>query len=238
MSNTSNHGFGPLLRAHRERRGITLDALAESIKVNASLLAKLERNDVTRWPPGIYGRALVREYAKSIGLPADDVVRQFLELLSPPAERRDVQLSGQDVGGADATVDLRLTFADASAHTRARTEHRLVGAGGELTFVLVTGCLVALATGLQVWTAIAIVALLWVLATAVLCGHEALYRIPRVDRLSAFLSRSRTTPISRARTSLVSIGKTVVTSSVGSVSDSLIVESDVQADASSPASVH
>ena len=36
----------------------------------------------------------------------------------------------------------------------------------------------------------------------------------------------------------MSIGKTVVTSSVGSVSDSLIVESDVQADPSSPASVH
>ena len=212
MSSTSNHGLGPLLRSHRERRGVTLDALADSMKFKASLLAALERNDVSRWPPGIYGRALVREYAKSIGLPADDVVRQFLELLSPPAERRDVQLSG--------------------------LERRLVGAVGELTFVVVTGCLVALAAGLQVWTAIAIVAPIWVLAVAVLCGHEALYRIPRVDRLSAFLSRARTTPISRARTSLVSIGKTVVTSSVGSVSDSLIVESDVQADASSPASVH
>ena len=162
MSSTSNHGLGPLLRSHRERRGVTLDALAESIKFKASLLAALERNDVSRWPPGIYGRALVREYAKSIGLPADDVVRQFLELLSPPAERRD-QLSGHDVEGADATVHLRLTFADASAQTRARIERRLVGAVGELTFVVVTGCLVALAAGLQVWTAIAIVALMRVL---------------------------------------------------------------------------
>ena len=173
-STNSNDGVGPLLRAHRERQGLTLERLAESIKVKRSLLDDLERNDVSRWPPGIYGRALVREYAKSIGLPAEDVVRRFLDLLSPPAERCDAALTRRDVAVADATPNLRLMLADAPADTRRQFEHRLIGAAGELTFVVATGCLVALATGAPAWTAIAIGALMGLPATALLCGHEKL----------------------------------------------------------------
>ena len=238
MSRNSNHGLGPLLRAHRERQGLTLEALAESIKIKRSLLDDLERNDVSRWPPGIYGRALVREYAKSVGLPADDVVRHFLELLSPPAECCDAARIRRDVAVTDATAELRLTFADATADTRRQIAQRLIGAAGELTFVVVTGCLVALATGLPVWTANAIVALMWLPATAVLCGHEVLYRILRLDRWSIFSTHRRATQISSATASLVSIGKTIASEGTGAAADALFAEPDVQAEPSSPASVH
>jgi transcriptional regulator with XRE-family HTH domain len=237
MSRNSNHGLGPLLRAHRERQGLTLEALAQSIKVNRSLLADLERNDVSRWPPGIYGRALAREYAKSIGLPADDVVRQFLDLLSAPAERCDAALIRRDVAIADTTAELRLTLADASVDTSRQIAQRLVGAAGQLAFVLATGCLLALATGTPMWTANAMVALLWLAATAVLCGHEGLYRILRLDRWSIFSTHSRATRISPATASLA-IGKTVATGSSGAAADALFVEPDVQTEPSSPASIH
>jgi transcriptional regulator with XRE-family HTH domain len=194
MSRNSNHGLGPLLRAHRERQGLTLDALAHSTKVKRSLLDDLERNDVSRWPPGIYGRALVREYAKSIGLPADDVVRQFLELLSP-AEGCDAERVQRDAAIGDATAELRITLANAPVQTRRQIAQRLVGAAGELAFVLATGCLVALATALPMWTAIALVALIWLPATAVLCGHELLYRLLRVDRWRIFSAHPRTTSL-------------------------------------------
>jgi len=151
MSRNSNHGLGPLLRAHRERQGLTVEALAESIKVKRSLLADLERNDVSRWPPGIFGRALVREYAKSIGLPTDDVVRQFLELLAP-AEQGNRSLARCDAAIGDAAPELRLTLANVPVQTSRQIAQRLVGAAGELVFVLVTGGLVALATGLPIWT--------------------------------------------------------------------------------------
>ena len=210
MSRNSNHGLGPLLRAHRERQGLTLEALAESMKVRRSLLNDLERNDVSRWPPGIFGRALVREYAKSLGLPTDDVVRQFLELLSPE-ERCDAALAPSDAAVDHATAEFRLTLANIPDQTSRQIAQRLVGAAGELLFVLVTGGLVALATGLPIWTSNAIVALIWLPAAAVLCGHERLYRTLRVDRWRIFSTHRRTS--------------------------SLIIDPDVQAEPSSSASI-
>ena len=194
MSRNSNHGLGPLLRSHRERQGLALEALAEAMKVRRSLLNDLERNDVSRWPPGIFGRALVREYGKSIGLPADDVVRQFLELLSPE-DRCDVALAPSDAAADRATAAFRLTLANVPAQTSQQIAQRLVGAAGELVFVLVTGGLVALATGLPIWTSTAIVALIWLPTTAVLCGHERLYRTLRVDRWRIFSRHRRTTSL-------------------------------------------
>ena len=238
MSRNSNHGLGSLLRAHRERRGVTLDALAQSIKVSRSLLADLERNDISRWPPGIYGRALVREYAKSIGLPADDVVRQFLDLLTAPAERSDDALQQRDVAIADASDEFRLRLAKAPVQTSRQLAQRLVGGLGELAFVLAIGCLLALRTGMPMWTAIAIVALIWLPATAVLCGHEALYRILRPDRWTIFSTHARATRISPATASLVSIGNTIATASGGAAADTLIVEPDVPAEPSTLASIH
>jgi|SRR5262245_3071570 len=238
MSRNSNHGLGPLLRAHRERQGLTLEALAESIKIKRSLLDDLERNDVSRWPPEIYGRALVREYAKSIGLPADDVVRQFLELLSPAEGCGAEPVRRDDVAVADATAELRLTLANAPVRTGRQIAQRLVGAAGELVFVLATGGLVALATGLPMWTAIAVVALVWLSATAVLCGHAVLHRMLRVDRWSIFSTHPRATRISPARASLVSIGKTIASGSSGAAADALFVEPDAQAEPSSSASIH
>lgn len=237
MSRNSNHGLGPLLRAHRERQGLTLEALAESIKIKRSLLDDLERNDVSRWPPEIYGRALVREYAKSIGLPADDVVRQFLELLGP-AERCDGASVRGDPAIDDATVELRLTLADGPVQTSRQIAQRLVGAAGELVFVLATGGLVALATGLPMWTAIAVVALIWLSATAVLCGHEVLYRMLRVDRWRIFSTRRRATRTSPATVTVASIGKTIASGSSGAAADALFVEPDAQAEPSSLASIH
>jgi transcriptional regulator with XRE-family HTH domain len=237
MSRNSNHGLGPLLRAHRERQGLTLEALAESIKVKRSLLDDLEQNDVSRWPPGIFGRALVREYAKSIGLPTDDIVRQFLELLSPE-ERCDAALAPSDAAVDHATAEFRLTLANIPDQTSRQIAQRLVGAAAELVFVLVTGGLVALATGLPIWTSNAIVALIWVPAAALLCGHEALYRIVRLDRWKVFSTHPRAARISAATASLASIGNTIASASSGAPAEALFVEPETHVDPSGAASVH
>src|SRR5215468_10903922 len=71
--------FGPRLRQERERRQISLTSIAENTKISRSLLEALERDDVSRWPTGIFRRSFVRSYAEAIGLDPDDVVREFLE---------------------------------------------------------------------------------------------------------------------------------------------------------------
>jgi hypothetical protein len=84
----SRETFGPTLKTERDRRGITLQAIADSTKIGVSLLAALERNDLTRWPKGIFRRAFVREYVAALGLPPEAFVEEFSRLFpdSPTAE--------------------------------------------------------------------------------------------------------------------------------------------------------
>jgi transcriptional regulator with XRE-family HTH domain len=78
--------FGARLRAQRERQHIELAAIAEGTKIKASLLEALERDDVSRWPGGVFRRAYIRAYAQAIGLDAESVVREFLALYPDPAD--------------------------------------------------------------------------------------------------------------------------------------------------------
>jgi Helix-turn-helix domain len=88
---SESDAFGPRLRAERERRGISIDTIASVTKVGADLWDGLERNDFSRWPSGIFARAFVRDYARAIGLDADEVVDEFCRLF-PLGDRRGSRL--------------------------------------------------------------------------------------------------------------------------------------------------
>ena len=107
--------FGPRLRRERERRQISLKTIADDTKIGRSLLEALERDDVSRWPTGIFRRAFVRTYAEAIGLNPDEVVREFAERFpdpeapSPkPDEVARVTLPARD--GASDRVEIVLRF--------------------------------------------------------------------------------------------------------------------------------
>lgn len=72
--------FGARLRLQRERRHVALSAIAAETKINLSLLEALERDDLSRWPEGIFRRGYVRAYAQAIGLEPGPVVRELVEL--------------------------------------------------------------------------------------------------------------------------------------------------------------
>ena len=231
MSLKSNPGFGPRLRAHREQRRITLGALAESIKVKASLLEGLERNDVSGWPPGIYRRALVREYAKAIGLPANPILEEFCELFPEPGERHDATVSRHNFATV-ADAELRMTLAEAPTQAP-RLLGRLFGVVGEFAGVLAIGYLAMLISGSAFWTASGLVALVWYPSTAVLRGEVTWYRVLRLQRLKTL--RWSRAHISPAAANLMS----VVTTAVGdSAVDPVILETDVHTPTSASASVH
>jgi cytoskeletal protein RodZ len=75
----STSDFGGKLRQARERRGISLRQIAASTKISTSALEALERNDVSKLPGGIFGRAFVRSYSVEVGLDPDETVKEFLE---------------------------------------------------------------------------------------------------------------------------------------------------------------
>jgi cytoskeletal protein RodZ len=70
--------LGAWLRRERERAGVTLETIAARTKVARTLLEALERNDVSRWPNGIFRRAFIRGYASQIGLDPDYAVALFI----------------------------------------------------------------------------------------------------------------------------------------------------------------
>ena len=78
--------FGSRLRYERERRQIALTSIAESTKIGLALLEGLERDDVARWPSGIFRKSFIRSYAEAIGLDADAIVREFVERYPDPLE--------------------------------------------------------------------------------------------------------------------------------------------------------
>jgi transcriptional regulator with XRE-family HTH domain len=82
----SDEPLGRRLRAERERRRITLESIAANTKISPGLLRALERDDVARWPTGIFRRSFVRAYASAIGLDPDDILQEFLALHPEPID--------------------------------------------------------------------------------------------------------------------------------------------------------
>jgi hypothetical protein len=76
--------FCRALKAVRERKGITLAEIAEATKVPASLFAGLERNDLRRWPKGLFRRSFFRDYVRMIGLPVAETCEEFVRLFPDP----------------------------------------------------------------------------------------------------------------------------------------------------------
>jgi len=105
--------FGAGLRQRREEQQIALSTIAEQTKIKLSLLEGLERDDVSRWPSGIFRRAFVRDYARAIGLQPDAVVREFLDRYPDPPEDVTAALSAQaaaDAAPASAGPPTRLRY--------------------------------------------------------------------------------------------------------------------------------
>lgn len=70
--------FGSTLRAARERKGVALREIANRTKISVAVLEALERNDISRLPGGIFGRAFVRSYAAEVGLDPETTIRDFI----------------------------------------------------------------------------------------------------------------------------------------------------------------
>ena len=74
----TSSGFGGRLRDARERRGVSLRQIANSTKISVGVLEALERNDISKLPGGIFGRAFVRSYAIEVGLDPEATIQDFI----------------------------------------------------------------------------------------------------------------------------------------------------------------
>jgi len=129
----SDELLGRRLRSERERRRITLESIAANTKISVSLLKALERDDVSRWPSGIFRRSFVRSYAEAIGLDADEIVQEFLERHPDPFVVAAAPATDAPPRRNGAATGLRLTLADGPQPFSAG--HLLAGAKSRLSAV-------------------------------------------------------------------------------------------------------
>src|SRR5215510_8037630 len=69
--------FGEELRREREIRGISLKEIADATKISKRFLEAIEKNDHRTLPAPVFTRGFVREYARYLGLNADDMVNRY-----------------------------------------------------------------------------------------------------------------------------------------------------------------
>lgn len=69
--------FGEELRKEREIRGISLAEIAEATKISKRFLGAIEKNDFESLPAPVFTRGFVREYARYLGLNAEDMVNRY-----------------------------------------------------------------------------------------------------------------------------------------------------------------
>ena len=69
--------FGEELRREREIRGISLKEIADATKISKRFLEALERNDHKSLPAIVFTRGFVREYARYVGLNAEEMVNRY-----------------------------------------------------------------------------------------------------------------------------------------------------------------
>jgi SAM-dependent methyltransferase len=136
------------LKASRERRGVSLHAIAESTKVSESLFADLERCDLSRWPTGLYRRAFFREYAAFVGQPGESTVSEFVRLF--PEDLAQVTSELRVPG------PLRLTLA--RPFWRHLSPVHALAAGIDILAVFIGAIAIAELTRVNLWGALGIMA--------------------------------------------------------------------------------
>ncbi len=158
--------FGDALRRERERRGISLEQVAESTKISATVMASLERGDLSRWPTGLFRRAFVRAYSEAVGLPAEQLVQAFIDVHGDDGQRpravdpqRIVQVCGGDLHADGDLHALRLHLAGEPARPVSSILQRVATVAIDLALPGLCGGLMALAVGAPLLSGIGVAAL-------------------------------------------------------------------------------
>lgn len=151
---SDRRGFGERLKRQRERQAVTLQQIAQSSKVPASLFAGLEAGDCSRWPAGLYARGYMRVYAEAIGLNADETVEEFVAAFGATIK----------VGGTDApassprtAIALRLSLVEESPIELEGLGRRAALAATDLLIGSLIAAVASVGLGQGVWVTAALI---------------------------------------------------------------------------------
>src|ERR1700730_12695700 len=69
--------FGEELRREREIRGISLKEISDATKISKRFLEAIEHTDHKTLPAPVFTRGFAREYARYLGLNAEEIVNRY-----------------------------------------------------------------------------------------------------------------------------------------------------------------
>jgi cytoskeletal protein RodZ len=75
---------GRLLRAVRESKGLSLEAVSEMTRIRRGMLEWIESDAFDQLPAPVYTRGLILQIAKALSLPEDEVVQSYSERMKSP----------------------------------------------------------------------------------------------------------------------------------------------------------
>jgi len=78
----NSNSFGEELKREREIRGISLVEIADATKISKRFLEALEKNDFRTLPAPVFTRGFVREYARYLGLNAEEMLTRYGQFAS------------------------------------------------------------------------------------------------------------------------------------------------------------
>jgi transcriptional regulator with XRE-family HTH domain len=165
----TDESFGARLCRERERRQIALSSIAANTKISLGLLKGLERDDVSRWPSGIFRRSFIRAYAEAAGLDPVAITQEFFERHPDPTDEDSPREQ------ASRGMPLRLTLAEDDVsflHTQllSNWRQRCVASVWDFSVTLAFGLLAFLVTG-AFWVPLAVGAICYHSSAGLLLGN-------------------------------------------------------------------
>jgi len=173
LRDDERHNFCRRLKIMRERKGITLAAIADATKIRGSLFASFEQNDLRGWPQGLYRRAYFREYAKHFDDRLDESCEEFNKLFTDEPHAATPSSDAAPAAAVRAPdADLRLVF-DAKWHgPRTPVLTRLAAVAADIVLVAILSGVMMLASGFDATVTIAAVALAYFSLGTTLFGES------------------------------------------------------------------
>ena len=217
LSAESRQEFCLALKAARERKGIPLSQIADTTKIPSSLFAALERNDLRRWPKGLFRRSFFRDYARAIGLDVAEACEEFVRLF--PDDEGTKAIHETAASDADQGTGVRLAF-DVTWHgPRPSILLRLAAASLDMAAIIGISATLFWTTRLPLPTSTAIVAVAYCFVATILFGESpAKWAITKRHSIADALGRS-SAAVSSAPVSVASVFSSVFGHDDGTSSD-------------------
>ena len=94
-------GLGQDLRVQRELRGISLREISEATKISVRFLEAIESDDFSILPAPVFTRGFLKEYARQLGLGADEIVDRYMLYVDrrmQAEEREEAEMAARRLG--------------------------------------------------------------------------------------------------------------------------------------------